>query len=462
MKNLPLGRIVVGVCIAFVFSSLIFAAGVPALAQDFDQATYRARRDRLAKLAGEGIVIVQSVPENQPGITEYFINHSDNHDFLYLTGVQSKKASLVLLPQSRAYPELLFVPEEQIEKAQAISGVKIVLSEEKLSVLLSEALTDLSLKRITERLHKPVSTEMARIFSLSPKKDFYINYPRFLNLNAEPPSQLKLAARLQSFSPNVEIKNASPLLTKLRVRHDKVELETIKKAVEIGSQGLIAAMKACRPGAYDYQVDALVEFEFKNRGASSLAYPSLTYISAFTRPSKTLSAAELKSSSEPMSAIHQMESGDLVMLDSGAEYHHYATDLSRTIPVSGNFNPEQRELYDAVLAAHHAAIAEIRPGATFKQIHDAALAPLKKKGIDQYFTFGIGHFIGMDAHDPGDYEEPLEPGMIITVEPGIINTDKNITVHVEDMILVTEQGHEVLSASVPIEIADIEKLLFPQ
>jgi Xaa-Pro aminopeptidase len=459
MKTLPVSRVLAITCSIFLLASLVVTLGARAQAQGFDQATYRARRDRLAKLAGEGIVIVQGVPVNQPGITEYFINHSDNHDFLYLTGVESKNASLLLLPQSQAYPEVLFVPEDQIDKARAISGVKTVLAVEKLPVLLSEALTDFSMKRFTERMHKPVSTEMARILSLSAKKEFYINYPRFLNLNAEPTSQLKVAERLQSFSPNVEIRDATPLLTKLRVRHDKTELETIEKAVEIGTQGLIAAMKACKPGVYDYQVDALAEFEFTSRGASGVAYPSLTYISAFTRPTKTLSAAELRSSSEPISAIHQMELGDLVMLDSGAEYHHYATDLSRTIPVSGKFNAEQRELYEAVLAAHHAAIAEIRPGATFKQIHDAAVAPLKKKGIDQYFTFGTSHFIGMDAHDPGNYEEPLEPGMIITVEPGIINTDKNITVHVEDMILVTEQGHRVLSEKVPIEIPEIEKLL---
>ena len=154
-----------------------------------------------------------------------------------------------------------------------------------------------------------------------------------------------------------------------------------------------------------------------------------------------------------------MQAGDLVMLDAGAEYHHYATDLSRTIPVSGKFTPEQRKLYEAVLAAHHAAIAEIRPGASIQQIHAAAVEELRKRGLDQYFTFGTSHFIGMDAHDPGNYEIPLEPGMIITVEPGIIDNQKSVTVHVEDMVLVTEQGHTVLSAGIPIEVADIERLM---
>jgi Xaa-Pro aminopeptidase len=218
-------------------------------------------------------------------------------------------------------------------------------------------------------------------------------------------------------------------------------------------------MKASKPGAFDYQVDAVAEATFKQEGASRMAYPPLTYISPFGRSVQVLSAAQLGKSSEPQSAIHQMQSGDLVMLDAGGEYHHYATDLSRTIPIGGKFTPEQRQLYDAVVAAHHAAIAAIRPGATFQQVHDAAVAELKKKNLDGMFTFGTSHLIGMDAHDPGDYEKPLEAGMILTVEPGFIDNQRNITVHVEDMILVTNDGHQILSEAVPIEAADVERML---
>ena len=411
-------RTVLAVLLALLGGGLQLLLTPPIHAQDFDPTTYRNRRDRLAKMAKEGIALVESVQENQAGLTEYYINHSDNHDFLYLTGVNSKQATLLLLPQSTDYPEILFVPEAQIEHAKAISGVKTVLPEDRLIVLLSEALTDYSMKRYTERLRKPISTEMARVLSLTPRKEFYINYPRFLIMTSEPQAQLTLAQQLRMFSAEVEIKDDTPFLTNLRVRHDKTEIEMIEKAVEVGSQGLIAGMKACKPGAMDYQVDALIEYEFKMRGASGVAYPSLTYISPFTRKVEALSAAELKASSEPISAIHQMEASDFVMLDSGAEYHHYATDLSRMVPVSGKFSAEEREVYDAVLAAHHAAIAAIRPGATFRQIHDAAVAEFRKKGLDKYFTFGTSHFIGMDAHDPGNYDEPLEPGMILTVEPG--------------------------------------------
>jgi Xaa-Pro aminopeptidase len=428
-------------------------------AQDADPSVYRHRRDHLAKMAKEGLVIVQSVPYDQRGLTEYLIDDSDNHDFLYLTGLPSTPGTLVLLPQSTDYPEVLFVPAAAVEAARLRSGVAAVLPDDQLNNVLGDALTDYSMKRLTERRHKLVSTEMARVLSLTAKKPFYFNYPRYVSLTGEVPARVQLAERIRVLSPDVELRNASPLLTWLRVRHDSADLAVITTAMRIGTEGLVAAMRACKPGAYDYQVDATAEWTFKMAGASRLAYPSLVYISPFTRTVKPLSAAEIAASTEPLSAIHQMQAGDLVMIDAGAEYHHYATDLSRMVPVSGTFNPEQRKLYEAVLAAHHAAVAAIRPGATFKAVHDAAVAELKSRGLDQYFTFGTSHFIGMDAHDPGNYEVPLEPGMILTVEPGIIINPRNITIHVEDMILVTAEGHKNLSESVPIEVADVEKLL---
>ena len=237
-----------------------------------------------AKLAKEGVVVIQSASQNQAGITEYFIDHADNHDFLYLTGLDSMSATLVLLPQSTEYAEVLFVPGDDIERAQTRTGIKTVLAEAKLTTILSEALTDYSLKRVTERRHKPVSTEIARVLSLGPRKTFYFDYPRFLNIAGDPPARLQLPQRLQFYSPEVEIRNATPLLTGLRVRHDKAELEQITAAIKIGSQGLIAAMKACKAGAFDYQVDATAESTFKHEGASRLAYPSLIFISPFGRP----------------------------------------------------------------------------------------------------------------------------------------------------------------------------------
>jgi Xaa-Pro aminopeptidase len=428
-------------------------------AQDIDSASYRIRRQKLARLAKDGIVVIQSVEKNQQGLTEYLIDDSDNHDFLYLTGVEAKGATLVLVPQSTLYPEILFVPEKEIDEARAQSGVKTIIAADKFESMLGDALTDYSIKRFTERKRKPVSSEMARVLSLTADKPVALNYPRYFSLSTDIPARVQLATRIKSFVPSVQLRDASPYLDLLRTRHDSADMMMITKVVQIGSAGLVAAMKACRAGMTDEKVDAVALAEFEKQGASRRAYPSLMYIAPFARKVQALSASEIAKSSEPESAVHQMEDGDLVMLDAGAEYKHYASDLSRTVPVSGKFTPEQRKYYDAILEAHHAAIAAIRPGATFKQVNDIAVATLHKYKLDQYFTFATSHFIGMDAHDAGDYDKPMVPGMVFTVEPGIIDHEKNIVIHVEDIILVTPTGHKNLSASVPIEATDIEKLM---
>jgi Xaa-Pro aminopeptidase len=442
-----------------VLAMLTFAAVPSGRAQTIDSSAYRTRRQHLAKMAKDGIVVIQSAEKNQAGLTEYLIDDSDNHDFLYLTGVDSPNSTLLLLPQSTLYPEILFVPEKDIDSARAQSGIRTVLASDKFEAMLGDALTEYSIKRFTERKRKPVSSEMSRVLSSTPVKRMAFNYPRYLNLSTEVPARVQLASRIRSFRPAIELRDASPWLDALRIRHDEADMAMISKVVSIGSAGLVAAMKASRPGMSDEKVDAVAEAEFKRRGASRLAYPSLIYIAPFARKVQALSASEVAKSSEPSSAVHVMENGDLVMIDAGAEYHHYASDLSRTVPVSGKFTPEQRRYYDAVLAAHHAAIAAVRPGATFTQVNDAAVAALRARGLDKFFTFGTSHFIGMDAHDAGNYDTPMEPGMVFTVEPGVIDTEKNIVIHVEDMILVTPTGHRNLSESIPIEVGDIEKLM---
>jgi Xaa-Pro aminopeptidase len=443
-----------------MFLIIAFAAvAAPVSGQSIDSVAYHARRLHLAKMAKNGIVVVQSVDKNQAGLTEYLIDDSDNHDFLYLTGVELPNSTLLLLPESTLYPEILFVPEKEIDSARAQTGIKTVLASDKFNATLGDALTDYSIKRLTERKRKPVSSEMSRMLSLAAAKHIALNYPRYLNLSTEVPARVQLATRIQEFRPGIELRDASPWLDALRTRHDSADLAMISKVVSIGTAGIVAAMKASRPGMTDAKVDAVAEAEFKKQGASRLAYPSLIYIAPFARKVQALSASEVAKSSEPSSAVHVMENGDLVMIDAGAEYHHYASDLSRTVPVSGKFTPEQRHYYDAVLAAHHAAIAAIRPGATFTQVNDAAVAALRAQGLDKFFTFGTSHYIGMDAHDAGDYDRPMEPGMVFTVEPGLIDSDKNIVIHVEDMILVTPNGHRNLSESIPIEVQDIEKLM---
>jgi Xaa-Pro aminopeptidase len=153
-----------------------------------------------------------------------------------------------------------------------------------------------------------------------------------------------------------------------------------------------------------------------------------------------------------------MQAGDLVVVDVGSEYSGYAGDVTRTYPVSGKFTPRQREIYQIVLDAQKAALARVKPGATLQQIHQASLGVIRDKGYGRAFPHGTSHHLGLYVHDVGDTRRPLEPGMVITVEPGIYLDEEQLGVRIEDDVVITEGGYRMLS-DFPREIAEIEALM---
>jgi Xaa-Pro aminopeptidase len=159
-----------------------------------------------------------------------------------------------------------------------------------------------------------------------------------------------------------------------------------------------------------------------------------------------------------------MQAGDVVVVDVGAELGYYAADVTRTFPVSGTFTPRQREIYELVLAAQQAAIDATRPGVSVVELDRVARRYLRehsrglcgRRSCDEYFVHGIGHWLGMDVHDVGDYTTPLRPGMVLTIEPGIYLADESLGIRIEDDLLVTEEGAEVLTHGAPRAVAEIE------
>jgi Xaa-Pro aminopeptidase len=153
-----------------------------------------------------------------------------------------------------------------------------------------------------------------------------------------------------------------------------------------------------------------------------------------------------------------MEVGDIVVMDYAPEYRYYDSDITRTFPVSGKFSDEQIKVYEIVLEAQKAAIQKVRPGSTFAEITNAAREVVSRHGYDKYWQHGVSHFVGMSVHDVGT-PDTLQPGMVLTIEPGLYLPEKNLGVRIEDSVLVTEQGCEVLTQGVPKEVAAIEKLM---
>ena len=247
----------------------------------------------------------------------------------------------------------------------------------------------------------------------------------------------------------VDVRSARTLLTTLREVKSPTEVDSIRRATEATVLGHLDAMRAARPGVFEYQLAARVEFRCRDAGCARMAYPSIV-------------------GSGPNSCVlhydrnrRQLADGDLVVIDAGGEMDGYATDVTRTFPVSGHFSEEQAQVYDAVLEAQEAAIAVVRPGVTLRQVHEVARAVLARHGLDKWFIHGTCHAVGLEVHDAWRRDAVLRPGCVITVEPGVYDAARSLGVRIEDTVLVTESGCEVLSSALPKRRADVERAMVP-
>lgn len=280
-----------------------------------------------------------------------------------------------------------------------------------------------------------------------------------------------------------EIRDLDPILTGLRLIKDEHEIAALRRAAEISARGLVEAMRKVRPGMNDLEVAGLMEYVWKQEGSPRAAFEVIvksgSKMTFFTIDNEQYSAAD-----------RVMQDGDLLFVDYGAaEYMTYTSDLCRTFPVSGKFTDERRKDYDIVDEARAAAIAKIEPGIMLLDAVKAAAEVFRNHGLEQYEDVvamgadrvwgmmpspthyltrnagmvrggrALGHFISLEVADPGDTTRPLAAGMVFTVEPKIYIPEKNISIMIEDMVLVTDGGHEVLSAGVPTSSAEIERLM---
>jgi Xaa-Pro aminopeptidase len=250
------------------------------------------------------------------------------------------------------------------------------------------------------------------------------------------------------------VQDLLPVLGGLRQVKDADEIRRLTRAVEITALGHVAAMKAARPGVYEYEIEAAAEYTFRKLGAERLGYPSIVGSGV---NSTVLHYDENR---------RRTEAGDLVVMDMGAEFGYYTADVTRTIPVSGKFTPRQRAIYELVLGAQQAAMDAIRPGVTLRDLDQVARQYLAAHsgdlcgagGCARYFIHGLSHWIGMDVHDVAG-RGPLAPGMAFTIEPGIYLPEEGLGVRIEDDFLMTDTGYLHLSKGAPRAVDEIERLL---
>ena len=279
--------------------------------------------------------------------------------------------------------------------------------------------------------------------------------------------------------PPGEYTDLDHMLHDMRLIKSAAELRLMRKAGEISALAHVRAMRHCRPGMYEYELEAELHHEFLTGGARYPAYLSIVGSGSNACTLHYVDNAD------------KMRDGDLVMIDAGCELQGYASDVSRTFPVNGRFSAPQRALYNLVLAAQHAAIEQIRAGQHWNQPHDASVRVIteglvelgllkgrvdtliKKEAYREFYMHRVGHWLGLDVHDVGDYRVAdewrlLEPSMVMTVEPGIYVSPRNmkvaakwrgIGIRIEDDVVITKDGCEILTSGVPKTVEEIEGLM---
>lgn len=425
----------------------------------------KRRRQLLEQLPADSIAVFPAYAEVVRSRDTHYPFRQDS-DFFYLTGITEPDAVLVLIPDGEQQEILFVLPKDPLQEvwhgrrlgpdmAQQVSAVDAVYSRDELETQL--------------------------LACLNGRKSLYIAFDQ----HPEFEQQLRSYCRRLAATPK-RAKTApeswcdvQPMLHQLRLTKSAYEQEQMRKAAEISAQAMIRAMQSTKVGRFEYQIAADIEHEFKLQGAAGPAYGIIcgggenACILHYTANSDVLN------------------DGDLLLIDAGAEYAGYAGDITRTFPVNGRFTSAQKEVYAVVLQAQEAVIAAIKPGMTLPQLTDICLRELTQGLLDlgllqgdleqllaekacrRYFIHGLGHWLGLDVHDVGRYENEgevtkLQAGMVFTVEPGLYfapddeqvpEAYRGIGVRIEDDILMTADGFENLTAAVPKQISEIEALM---
>ncbi|MDJ0699095.1 MAG: Xaa-Pro peptidase family protein [Woeseiaceae bacterium] len=444
----------------FVTGSALAAGGQISLAaveyrEGHREAAIARRAGLMARMEG-GIAVITSADRSQPNRYEFYTDDTEHKDFVFLTGVYDSQPPghvLVLNPGGDTYREVLYTDMEPAE-ANRRSGIAHVFPRDRFLEHMSSALSDYRNLRITQLRFKEVASDFARGWG-NDNKILYVNYPRFTNLNEPRNPRLDFVGRMQAATSELIVRDAGDLLDPMRMIIDEFGMKNLKRAIEITGQGLIEGMKSTAPGLTTLQVMHTVDYVYRLNGAD-LGFPTgVSPASNVNEEIKWETTAEEEAARKGDSRILP---GSLVHFDTGASMNHYSADIQRTVPADGKFTEEQKRIYRVVLDVQKAVISEVRPGVTWHELQDIAMQMLKDAGgWDESYTYGIGHFIGMEVHEHGDYVGPLMPGMVIAIEQGAVVNGTRVAF--EDDILVTRDGREWLTRFVPIEIDEVEALL---
>lgn len=448
---------------------------------------YFARQNNLLNQINDGIIVINS---NTTGYDGGRHRLKSSNYFYYLTGFDESDFALMLTKNGKIKYSVFYPERDMAYKTYDGEQEEITAIQEKYK--FGDIIRYSELNRILEEKIK-AKTPVYICFS---DVELKTNISEIITKNGADQSLLK---------------NITPVINEMRVKKDELEIKRLQKAIDITGEALVNVYKTCKPGMYEFGMEAIIEYNFLKYGASMPGFNSIV------GSGKNLTILHYEKNNE------KMKPGDLLLMDIGAEYDFYTADITRTIPVNGKFSKEQKEIYELILKAQKAAIEEMKPGNFINSGHFKAseiivdgllklglLTDPEKEWQRKFYTlYPASHYLGMNVYDVGDYGKsmaefmenranttilgrPLEPGMVLTIEPGLYfrgnglsqlheffgneaskeeidafiekvkpayEKYKNIGIRIEDDILITASGNKVLSAGIPKEIAEIEKLM---
>ena len=435
------------------------------------QVEYRQRRQRLMARIGTGTGVFRSAPT---AVMHRDVEHNfrQDSDFFYLTGFDEPNAVAVLAPHHEEHQFVLFVQPKDPEK-ETWNGYRVGVDAAKEEYGADQVYPITELDQ-----HLPQYLAQADRIYYRLGRDLTFNQTILAHW------QRLLAKYPKEGIGPIALEDPITILDPIRLIKSEAELALMRQAVEISVEAHNLARDLAQPGRYEYEIQAEMERLFRLRGGVGPAYPTIV--------ASGFNACILHYTEN----IRQIQDQDLVLIDGGCSYDYYNADITRTFPANGQFTPEQQILYELVLAAQEAAIAQVQPGQPFNQFHDTAVRVLtaglvelgllvgevdtliKEEKYKPFYMHRTGHWLGLDVHDAGVYKQnketwqPFQPGQVVTVEPGLyIGPDiqlaedqpdvperwRGIGIRIEDDVLVTATGHEVLTQQVPKSLTAMQR-----
>ena len=441
-------------------SLLIFLSVLATSAQPpdsgFDRSEFAGRRQKFFARIPDGIAVIPGALK-----TSVPVRFRQAPDFWYLTGIEDPESVLVLDGRSRK--SYLFAPKRGPQEVM-VEGPGLLEAGRsadhygltKIGPLEQLPATVKALGKAAKRLYLPLSPQdsvQEGRMEIAMGQASVFAHPLYAGMITERQIAVK---KIQAWLPKKELADVHTILDDLRWVKTPYEIERMRAAGRIAAEATREAIAVTRPGGYEYEIEAAVRGGYLKRGARGDAFPPIV-----ASGPNTITWHYTANN-------RQMQAGEIVLMDLGADYEYYTSDITRTWPVSGRFTAEQEKHYRCILEARDAVIAAMKPGITVAQMQDIAARVYSKHGFSQQFDkIGryIGHYVGISVHDVGpmlNFNKPLEPGVVFNVEPILEFRDRKLHYRLEDTILITRSGAENLTSAVPADLEGLYALLVPR